>query len=128
MKEKRVWGIFIIQNIVLKPDPARWVDPRLGWPGAGTGPDLRKNRKSQNSAWPGDPVDPARFSQKPGCNPLIFVCFLLKKRRFDFFKKSKLTRETRSKSGIQSLNRTGFINAGSKERKNEFQVWIVLFL
>jgi hypothetical protein len=50
MKEKRVWGIFIIQSIVLKPDPARWVDPRLGWPGAGTGPDLRKNRKSQNSA------------------------------------------------------------------------------
>jgi hypothetical protein len=34
-----------------------------------------------------DPVDPSRPGQKPGCNPLTFV-FLLKRRRFDFFKKT----------------------------------------
>jgi hypothetical protein len=31
-----------------------------------------------------DPTGQAKLGQKPGCNPLIFV-FLLKRRRFEFF-------------------------------------------
>ena len=64
---KRVQGIEkgSILVIVLKP-----VCP-AGWPGAGTGPGLRKNRKSQNLRWPGDSVEPARH----GCNLLTFVFF-----------------------------------------------------
>jgi hypothetical protein len=41
-----------------------------------------------------DPADPARPGQKPGCNTLTFVFFLLNQRCFDFFKK-KMTRATR---------------------------------
>jgi hypothetical protein len=31
--------------------------------------------------------DPARLGQKPSCNPLTFVFFLLKRHRFVFLKK-----------------------------------------
>ena len=40
---------------------------------------------ADSASWPGDPVDPAKPGQKPGYNPLTFVFFLLKWRRFEFF-------------------------------------------
>jgi hypothetical protein len=42
-----------IHSIVLKPGPARRVDPGPGRPGAGTGPGWRKNRGRKNPVWPG---------------------------------------------------------------------------
>jgi len=56
--------------------------PIRGWNRAG----LKKNRGRKNPVWTDDPVDPTRPSQKLGCNPLTF--FLLKRRRFYFFKKN----------------------------------------
>jgi len=57
---------------------------------------------------PGYPIDPTRPDQDPVANPLtfIFFVFLLKRRRFDFFRK-KLNRPTRSKPGTRALNRAG---------------------
>jgi hypothetical protein len=68
-----------------------------GWNQAG----LKKKQEKEKSGVTRQP------GQKPGCNPLIF--FLLKQRRFDFFKK-KLTRTTRSKPETRALNRAGSKN------------------
>jgi hypothetical protein len=50
-------------------------------------------------------ADPARPGQKPGCNSLTF--FLLKQRRFDFFKKKFDPDDpvTWSKPGTRALDR-----------------------
>jgi hypothetical protein len=72
--------LFNIFSHSFETGPVWRVDSGPGWPGAGTGPGWRKNRRRKNPVWPG---------QKPSCNPLTFV-FLLKRRRFNFFK--KLTR------------------------------------
>jgi len=56
------WIKIITQNvlsIVLKPGPARWVDPGPGRPGSGAGPGLSKKQQ-----W--DPVDPVG---RPGTRP-----------------------------------------------------------
>jgi hypothetical protein len=76
----------------LKLDPVRLID---SGPGAETGPGLKKIEKIKTR---GDPVtrhDPARPGQKLSCNPLTFVFFLLKQRRFDFLKIPELTWITR---------------------------------
>jgi hypothetical protein len=69
--------IYIVVT-VLKPDPARRVDPESDWPETKTGLGLRKNKKSQNPGWPGDPV------KNPVATHWFF--FLLKQHRFDFKK------------------------------------------
>ena len=48
-----------------------------------------------------DPIDPPR----PGCKPVDFCFFLLKRRRFDFFLKKELTRPTRLKPRTRALDR-----------------------
>lgn len=45
--------------------PATRVDPGSDWPGAGTGPSWKKNKKTKNSVWPGNSV----------ANPLTFILF-----------------------------------------------------
>jgi hypothetical protein len=42
-----------LDTIVLKSGPTRQIEPEPGWPGAGTGPGLRKNRGRKNLVWPG---------------------------------------------------------------------------
>ena len=70
--------------IILKSGLTRWVDQ---------GPDIRiglswrKNRGRKNPVWPGDPVDPARSSQKHNYDSLIFF-FLLKQYHFNLKKKT----------------------------------------
>ena len=82
------------KSIVLKPGPARWVDPgmELVWVEAKTrlGIDPARPGRPGGSTW--DPANPARPGQNPASNPLTFIffvffIFLLKRRRFDFFKK-----------------------------------------
>ena len=68
--------------IVLKPGPARQVDPGPGRPGSGTGPSWRKNMERKNPVWP------SKIRSKTRLQPVVF--FLLKQRRFDFFKKNWL--------------------------------------
>jgi hypothetical protein len=58
--------------------------------------------------WPG---------QKPGCDPLTFIFFLLKRRRFDL--KKKLTRMTRSKPGTWALDRAGPENYAHNSLRNQ---------
>jgi hypothetical protein len=67
---------------VLKPGPARQVDPGPGRPGPGTGPGGGKNPLGN---WPGktrstrDPVHPV----KPGWDPVnFFLLLVIKRRRF----------------------------------------------
>jgi len=71
----------MLNSIVLKPGPAGWPETRLTR--AGTGSSWIKNRGRKNPVWPSNPSRP---SQKPGCNLLTYVFFvLLKRRRFDNF-------------------------------------------
>ena len=65
----------------MNPSLAQRVDPGPGRPGAGTGRVEEKIGKEKTRC------DLARPGQKPGCNPLTFVFFLLKQRRFNFKKK-----------------------------------------
>ena len=73
-----------------------------GLPGAGIESGWRKNKERKNPVWPG------KTRSKIWLQPVDFFFFLLKRCRFDFLK--KLTRATRSKSGIQTLDRTGSEN------------------
>ena len=50
----------IVTCIVLKPDPARRVDPGSDRLGAGTRPGWRKNRGRKNPMWPGWPGWPGK--------------------------------------------------------------------
>jgi len=59
--------LFILIIIVLKPGPARRVDPRLE-----PGRVDEKIRKVMSRCDPADPVNPTKPGQKLGCNPLIF--------------------------------------------------------
>jgi len=73
----------------LKPGPARRVDPGPGRPGPEPG---RVDEKMEEGKTRCDPADPAgRPGQDQVTNSLTFVFFLfflLKRRRFDFFKKN----------------------------------------
>lgn len=51
------------RNIVLKPGPARWVDPGPGRPGPETGPGLSKN---PFRSWPGETRSTRRVDPEPG--------------------------------------------------------------
>jgi hypothetical protein len=66
-------------TIVLKPGPARRVDPGLGRPGPGTGPGLGKN---PSGSWPGKPGRTAGSTRnpddpgKPGRDPASFFIYI----------------------------------------------------
>jgi len=66
-----VFALVMVLSSVLKPGPARRVDPGPGRPGPGTGPGLSKNPRG---SWPGETrstrVNPAE-TQLPS-----FFCFL----------------------------------------------------
>jgi hypothetical protein len=53
----------LVVVIVLKPGPARRVDPGPGWPGHGTGPGLSKNPPG---SWPGKTRSTQRVDPGPG--------------------------------------------------------------
>ena len=75
-----------ILPIVLKPGPARRVDPGMG--------PVRVEAKTRLGIGPARPDRPGTrlTRQDPASNPLTFFLFffLLKQRRFDFFKKKIL--------------------------------------
>jgi len=67
------WDSWIcIYNIVLKPGLVSQVNPGPKRSGAGTKPGLRKNKESQKTEWPSDPVDLERTGKKPGCIDYFF--------------------------------------------------------
>jgi hypothetical protein len=74
------WNHFII---VLKPSPARRVDPGPDQPGTGTGPGWWKNRKNHDPVWPGRPG--GLTQQNPVATRWLLFFFLLKQHRFEFF-------------------------------------------
>jgi hypothetical protein len=96
------FGCIRRESIVLKSGPVRWIDLRPGRSGVGIGPGWRKNReKNPDVTW--------LTRQDPVTNQLtFFYVFLLKRCRFNFFK--KLTQSTRLKLGTQILNRAGSWN------------------
>jgi hypothetical protein len=69
--------------IVLKPGSIRRVDPVPGLPGVGTGASWKKIGEEKTQC---DPADPATRS-KTRLQLVDFFFFLLKRCRFDFFKK-----------------------------------------
>jgi hypothetical protein len=83
---------------------------------------LKPARPGRSIRDPADPrLEPGRVEEKieegpgkkPGYNPLTFVFFLLKRRRFDFLKKLDPDDPvTRSKPGTWVLNRTGLKTMG----------------
>ena len=72
---------------VLKPGPARWVDPGPGRPGHGTGPGGGKNPLG---SWPGETRSTRRVDPGPGppgqtrLRPGLFFLYLIdvNRRRF----------------------------------------------
>jgi hypothetical protein len=72
-------------TIVLKPGPARRVDPGLGRPGPGTGPGLGKN---PSGSWPGKPGRTAGSTRTTRANPaetrhlFLYIYMDVKPRRF----------------------------------------------
>jgi hypothetical protein len=107
-------------GIFLKFSPAKWVDQSSG---VGTKPGLKKIRKEKTrcnpadpTGWPNDLVDPAR----PGCNPLIFVCFFNKTTSFWFKKKTIDTGDMVTPSNPETWvldwasHQTGFKNYDSR--------------
>jgi len=65
-----------------------------------------EEKKKKKKTWR-DPADPTRFS----CNPLTFIFFLLKWRRFDYKKRiDPGDPMTRSKPGTRALKRAGSKN------------------
>jgi hypothetical protein len=100
-----------IPIIVLKPGPVWRVDPGPGRSGAGTGPGWKKNRVRKNLVWP------SKTRSKTWLQPVDFCFFLLKRRRFDFFKKriDPTDPVTRLKPETQALNRAGSENYGSNK-------------
>jgi hypothetical protein len=51
------------ESIVLKPGPARRVDPGSSRSGPGTGPGLSKN---SSGSWPGETQSTRRVNPEPG--------------------------------------------------------------
>jgi len=73
-----IQSVYILETIVLKPGPARRVNPRLE-PGR-----VEEKIEEEKTRWPGWP---SKTRSKAGCNSLAFVFFfLLKRHRFDFKK------------------------------------------
>jgi len=75
---------YMEKSIVLKFGLIWWVDP-----------ELKLEKKKPGVTWSKTRLQPVNF------------CFLLKRCRFDFFFKKKLTRTTRSNPRTQALNRAG---------------------
>jgi hypothetical protein len=95
--------VFSLGSIVLKPGLTWWIDQE---PGAGTGPDWKKNRRRKNPVWPDGLTQRPGWPGKTRLQPVDF-CFVFFTITMSFWFKIFLTR---SKPEIQSLNRIGSKN------------------
>jgi len=92
-----IQSVYILETIVLKPGPARRVNPGLE-PGR-----VEEKIEEEKTRWPGWP---SKTRSKAGCNSLAFVFFfLLKRHRFDL--KKWIDPMTRSKPETRALDRAG---------------------
>ena len=78
-----IQSVYILETIVLKPGPARRVNPGLE-PGR-----VEEKIEEEKTRWPGWP---SKTRSKAGCNSLAFVFFFFTKTTSFWFKKNELTR------------------------------------
>jgi len=95
------YEVISVPGIVLKPGPARWVDPGPGRPGPGTGPGLSKNPAG---SWPGE----TRSTQNPAETrlPSFFVFKWLSV-------ETEKTSSRNRREGIQKTSSPSFLMTGA---------------